>query len=260
MRTIVLDGESLGWPELRALSRDFLQTACRLRVPPAALRRLDRSRAIVERAIAAGRTIYGINTGFGRLADTRIDAAGLDVLQRNLLLSHAAGVGPVIHEAGTLLALRANSLLLGCSGVTRGLVVYLVRLYNKGVIPEILEQGSVGASGDLAPLAQLGCAMLGEGRAWIGTKRHRARAALVKAGLAPYRFRPKEALSLINGTQFTMALLTRTLADAEDLLKLADVAAAMSLEALKGSVAPYDARFHRHRPHPGQLASAGSPG
>lgn len=256
MRTIVLDGESLGWPGLRALSRDPLQAECRLRVSPASFRRLDRSRAVVERAISAGRTVYGINTGFGRLADTRIDAAGLEQLQRNLLLSHAAGLGPVIRETGTLLALRANSLLLGCSGVSRGLVAHLLRLYNKGVIPEIREQGSVGASGDLAPLAQLGCAMLGEGHARLGARRMTARAALAKAGLAPYRFLPKEALSLINGTQFTMALLARTLADAEDLLKLADLAAAMSLEALKGSVAPYDARFHRHRPHPGQLASA----
>ena len=236
MRTIVLDGESLGWPELRDLARDL---PLRLRVSPAAFRRVERSRAILEKAVAAGRVIYGVNTGFGKLSDTRVDAKAVDLLQRNLLLSHAAGLGAPIREVGTLIALRANSLLLGYSGVTRGLVEHLTKLYNRGIRPEILEQGSVGASGDLAPLAQLGCALL------FGTSK-----------LPPYRFRFKEALALINGTQFTMALLARVLADAEDLLKLADVAAAMSLEALKGSARPYDARFHRHRPHPGQLATA----
>ncbi len=256
MPTIVLDGESLGWPELRLLARDFLQRSCRLRLAPGALKRVDRSRKVVDRAIAEGRTIYGINTGFGRMSDTRIGAAQLDVLQRNLLLSHAAGMGSAIHETGTLVALRINSLLLGYSGVSRGLPAYLARLYNAGVAPEIREQGSVGASGDLAPLAQLGCVLLGEGHAWIGTKRMPAAKALARAGLSPYRFGPKEALSLINGTQFTMALLARVLADAEDLLKLADLAVSMSLEALKGSVRPYDARVHRHRPHPGQLATA----
>ena len=256
MRTIGLDGESLGFADLRALSRDFLQREVRLRIKPAALRRVSRSRQIVDRAIREGRTIYGINTGFGLLADTRIEPRRLEELQERLLLSHSAGMGLPIRETGVMIALRANALLLGYSGVTPGLVRRLVELYNRGVIPVILEQGSVGASGDLAPLAQLGAAMLGQGEAFVGTKKMSASAALRKAGLPPYRFRPKEALSLINGTPFTAALLARVLADAEDLLKLADVAGAMSLEALKGSLKPFDPRFHRHRPHPGQLASA----
>ena len=155
-----------------------------------------------------------------------------------------------------MIALRANALLIGRSGVTPGLVRRLVELYNRGVIPVILEQGSVGASGDLAPLAQLGAAMLGYGEAFIGTRKSSAAAALRRAGLEPYRFKPKEALSLINGTPFTAALMSRVLADAEELLKLADVAGAMSLEALKGSLKPFDSRFHQHRPHPGQLATA----
>jgi histidine ammonia-lyase len=165
-------------------------------------------------------------------------------------------MGVPIREAGVMIALRANALLIGYSGVTPGLVRHLVELYNRGVIPVILEQGSVGASGDLAPLAQLGAAMLGHGEAFLGAKRVSASEALKRAKLATYRFKPKEALSLINGTPFTAALLARLLADAEDLLKLADVAGAMSLEALKGSLKPFDPRFHRHRPHPGQLASA----
>lgn len=256
MRTIILDGESLGYADLRALARDFLQRDVRLRIAPEALSRVRRSRAAVEKAVREGRTVYGVNTGFGRLADTLIDARRLEDLQEKLLLSHSAGMGMPIHEVGVMIALRANALLIGYSGVTPDLVKHLVELYNRGVIPVILEQGSVGASGDLAPLAQLGAAMRGHGEAFIGTKKHSAAAALRKARLAPYRFRPKEALSLINGTPFTAALLSRILADAEDLLKLADVAGAMSLEALKGSLKPFDPRFHRHRPHPGQLASA----
>jgi histidine ammonia-lyase len=251
VRSIVLDGGSLGWEELRALARDPLQRDVRLRISPAALRRVARSRAIVERAVRAGRTVYGVNTGFGRLSDTRIPSSELEALQRNLLLSHATGLGEPIRESGLVLALRANSLLLGYSGVTPALVRRLVELYNRGVAPEILEQGSVGASGDLAPLAQLGCVLLGEGHV-----RLRGRRLAASKAVRPYRFREKEALSLINGTQFTMALFARVLSDAEDLLKLADVAGAMSLEALKGSVRPFDARFHRHRPHPGQLAVA----
>jgi len=228
----------------------------RLRIAPAALKRAARSRAVVEQAIRDGRTIYGINTGFGKLSDTRIDGGRLEELQERLLLSHSAGLGQPIHETGVMIALRANALLIGYSGVTPELIRRLVDLYNRGVIPVILEQGSVGASGDLAPLAQLGAAMIGQGEAFVGTKKMSAAAALRRARLKPYRFRAKEALSLINGTPFTAALLSRVLADAEDVLKLADVAGAMSLEALKGSIKPFDPRFHRHRPHPGQLASA----
>ena len=256
MRTIVLDGESLGYADLRALSRDFLQRDVRLKAAPAALRRVKKSRDIVDRAIREGRVVYGINTGFGRLSDTRIDPKQLEELQEKLLLSHSAGMGIPIHEVGVMIALRANALLIGYSGVTAGLVRHLVDLYNRGVIPVILDQGSVGASGDLAPLAQLGAAMLGHGEAFVGTKKYTAAAALRRARLAPYRFRPKEALSLINGTPFTAALLARVLADAEELFKLADIAGAMSLEALKGSLKPFDPRFHKHRPHPGQLATA----
>ncbi len=256
MGRIVLDGESLGYADLRALSRDFLQQDLRLKIAPAALQRVRRSRDVVERAIREGRTVYGVNTGFGRLSDTRIEARRLEELQEKLLLSHSAGMGMPIHEVGVMIALRANALLIGYSGVTTDLVRHLVELYNRGVIPVVLEQGSVGASGDLAPLAQLGAAMAGHGEAFVGTAKYSAAAALRRVKLRPYRFKPKEALSLINGTPFTAALLARILADAEDLLKLADIAGAMSLEALKGSLKPFDPRFHKHRPHPGQLASA----
>lgn len=256
MRTITLDGESLAFDDLRALARDFLQRQVRLRLAPAALGRVRRSRAAVESAIRAGRAVYGINTGFGRLSDAHVEPGRLEELQRNLLLSHNVALGAPIHEAGLLIAFRANTLLCGYSGVTPGLVRHLAALYNRGVIPVVREQGSVGASGDLAPLAQLGAVMLGLGRAWIGTREMSAKAALRRAGLEAYRFRAKEALSLINGTPFTAALLARVLVDADDVLKLADIAGAMSLEALKGSVRPFDARFHRLQPHPGQAAAA----
>jgi histidine ammonia-lyase len=249
---IELDGESLDWPALRAIARGPV----RLRPAPAALRRVDRARATVDRALAAGRAVYGVNTGFGRMADVAIGAADLDALQRNLLLSHAAGLGEPMSAVRPLLALRLNSLLAGHSGVSRALPLWLVRLANAEVAPEILEQGSVGASGDLAPLAQLGCFMLGLGWGRARGRRMTAAAALRRAGLEPYRFKPKEALSLVNGTSFTQALLVEVLADAEELLDLSDLALAMSLEALRGSVVPYDARFHRRRPHPGQLVTA----
>jgi histidine ammonia-lyase len=250
--TLDLDGESLDWPALRSLARGPL----RLRLAPAALRRVDRARRTVDRALAAGRAVYGVNTGFGRMADVAIGPADLDALQRNLLLSHAAGLGAPIAESRLLLALRLNSLLAGHSGVSRALPEWLVRLANAGVEPEILEQGSVGASGDLAPLAQLGCFMLGLGWGRVRGRRVRAEAALRASRLEPYRFKPKEALSLVNGTSFTQALLASVLADGEELLDLADLALAMSLEALRGSVVPYDARFHQRRPHPGQLRTA----
>src|SRR5947207_9970998 len=155
------------------------------------MRRVRRSRAVVERAIREGRTVYGVNTGFGRLADTRIDARRLEELQEKLLLSHSAGMGVAIHEVGVMIALRANALLIGYSGVTPGLIRHLVELYNRGVIPVVLEQGSVGASGDLAPLAQLGAAMAGHGEAFVGTEKVSAAAALRRVKLSPYRFKPK---------------------------------------------------------------------
>ncbi len=258
MRTILLDGESLDFKDLCALADDPEAQRIRLKAAPRALRRVERTRGIVERALREGRTIYGVNTGFGKMAETRIDPGHIEDLQKNLLLSHSVAVGlhPIINETGPLIALRANTLLRGHSGVTPGLIRYLVRMFNRAVRPFILEQGSVGASGDLAPLAQLGAAMCGFGWILVRGRFLPAARALKAAGLKPYRFKAKEALSLINGTQFTAALLARVLANAERLLKLADVAAAMSLEALWGSLRPFDARFHTLRPHPGPSAVA----
>ncbi len=244
-RTLALTGRDLSFEDLRDLLHDPpARRRLRLRLAPAARRGMARSRAVVERAIREGRTVYGVNTGFGKLSDRRIDAAHLEELQANLLRSHAVGSGPPLPSSGLFIALRANALARGQSGVTPGLVEHLLALYNRGVDVPIPTVGSVGASGDLAPLAELGCAMLGEG------------GHLARRRLRPYRFRAKEALSLINGTQLMSSLLAQALVEMDELLKLADVAGAMSLEALKGSLAPFDPRVHEARPHAGQGAVA----
>lgn len=242
MRTIRLGEPILGFDDVR----DILSSSVKLVLAPSSKKRMARSRKIVERALSDGRTLYGVNTGFGKLADTRIEPDHIEELQENLILSHSAGLGEVAPPgtAALLVALRAQSLALGNSGVTPDLVQRLIDLFNGSVVPAISETGSVGASGDLAPLAQLGAVLLGRGPVLSG-KRPK-----------PYRFRAKEALSLINGVQFSAAVLGEVLVGAEEVLKLADIAGAMSLEALKGSVKPFDARVQKVRPHPGQAVVA----
>jgi histidine ammonia-lyase len=257
-RTLALTGRSLTFDDLRALVLDVPQGKnVRLTLAPAAIRAMERSRDVLDAALDAGETVYGVNTGFGKLSDTRIEASDLATLQENLLRSHAVGSGPHLERPGLFMALRANSLALGASGVRPALVWMLARMYNRGVEPCIPTVGSVGASGDLAPLAELGVVMLGEGVASApGVEHGPAAKALAKAGLEPYRFGPKEALALINGTQLMSALLAQALVQAEELLAFADIAGAMSLEAMKGSAKPFDARVHAARPHPGQRTVA----
>jgi histidine ammonia-lyase len=220
---------------------------------------LGASRARVERAIASGQTIYGINTGFGKLANVRIPADQLDQLQVNLIRSHAAGVGdplpPDVVRAAMLL--RANVLLRPTSGVRPELVDALAGLWNAGLVPWVPEQGSVGASGDLAPLSHIAMVLIGEGQV-LGVDGSRAggELALSSAGLRPYRFAPKEGISFINGTQAQTALLTLLVHDAWVLWRTAVAAAAMSLEALRGTPTPLDPRIHENRPHPGQIRTA----
>ena len=225
---------------------------------PEALQRVRESRAIVDRAVARGETIYGINTGFGKLANVRVAADSLDRLQANLIRSHAAGTGPALPEevVRAMMLLRANVLLRPTSGVRPGLAEALIGVLNAGIVPWVPEQGSVGASGDLAPLAHLGLVLMGEGDVVEGGGRAPAAAALTRAGLAPFRFAPKEGLAFINGTQAQTALLALMIHDAGVLWRSAVGAAAMSLEALRGTPTPLDARIHEHRPHPGQRRAA----
>jgi histidine ammonia-lyase len=214
--------------------------------------------SLVERIVAAGDAAYGINTGFGLLAQTRIPTAQLELLQRNLLLSHAAGVGDALPDAVVRLILttKINALARGYSGVSMALVDALLALLAHEVYPVIPCQGSVGASGDLAPLAHLSIVLLGLGEVRVAGKILPAAEGLRLAGLEPLKLRAKEGLALINGTQVSTALALAGLFGAEDLLAAAVVAGAMSVDALKGSDSPFDARIHQARGQPGQIAVA----
>ncbi|HVX88922.1 MAG TPA: histidine ammonia-lyase [Gemmatimonadales bacterium] len=255
-QTISLTGDTLTLADVVRLARD---PSVRVVADPAARARLAASRDSVERALAGGATIYGINTGFGKLANVRIAADQLDQLQANLVRSHAAGVGaPLPREVvRAMMALRANVLLRPTSGVRPALVDALLGVLGAGLVPWVPEQGSVGASGDLAPLAHVALTLMGEGEFLDPSgKAIPAGPALQAAGLAPYRFGPKEGLAFLNGTQAQTSLLALLVHDADVLWRTAIGAAAMSLEALRGTPTPLDERIHKNRPHPGQLQAA----
>jgi len=224
----------------------------------AARKKVKASRAAIDAIAEAGDSaprVYGVNTGFGALSETRISAADVRALQQNLVRSHSTGVGPNLasSEVRGMMLLRAQVLALGHSGVRPELVDLLVSMLNANVHPRIPAQGSVGASGDLAPLAHLALAMIGEGEAQRDEGPMRPSAEVLReAGIAPVVLEAKEGLALINGTQYMTSLGTLALLEAERLCTAADVAGAMSLEALKGSSAPFDTRLHAARPHPGQ--------
>ena len=252
---ITLDGRSLTIDEVVRIARE---PGARARLDSGARDALIASRRLVEQAIASGQTIYGINTGFGKLANVRIAPDKLDNLQVNLIRSHAAGVGaPLPPEVvRAVMLLRANVLLRPTSGVRPELVEALVAMINAGVVPLVPEQGSVGASGDLAPLSHIALALIGEGEVLGTSGAAPAATALAAAGLRPFRFGPKEGLAFINGTQAQTALLALLVHDAEVVWRTSVGAAAMSLEALRGTPAPLDARIHEARPHRGQLEAA----
>jgi histidine ammonia-lyase len=223
----------------------------------------DRSRiaaagSLVEKIIAAGDAAYGINTGFGLLAQTRIPTEQLELLQRNLLLSHAAGVGDALPDAVVrlILALKINALARGHSGITMDVINALAKLLEHEVYPMIPAQGSVGASGDLAPLAHLSTVLIGIGQVRVRGTVLPAAEGLRLAGLLPLKLRAKEGLALINGTQVSTALALAGLFGAEDVFAAAVVAGAMSVDALKGSDSPFDERIQEVRGQPGQIAVA----
>ena len=254
--TITLTGDTLSLADVVRLARD---PSIRVVAAPAARERLGASRRSVEQALAGGATIYGINTGFGKLANVRVAADQLDQLQANLVRSHAAGVGTPLPTdvVRAIMALRANVLLRPTSGVRPALVDALLAILGAGLVPLVPEQGSVGASGDLAPLAHIALTLMGEGE-FLGADGRAVPAgpALAAAGLAPFRFGPKEGLAFLNGTQAQTSLLALLVHDAEQLWRTAVGAAAMSLEALRGTPTPLDPRIHENRPHPGQREAA----
>ena len=246
-------------PLLLAGLRDLWSGARRLALADEDWARIDASAAVVTRALESGAAVYGVNTGFGLLASTRIPADKLADLQRNLVLSHACGVGPALPKrvARLALILKVISLARGHSGVRRDIVARLLDLLEKDVTPVLPAQGSVGASGDLAPLAHLAAAaFLGIGRAHIGETEMDAAAALAAVGLAPLALGPKEGLALLNGTQVSTALALDALFAAENVFTAALVAGAMSVDALKGSDAPFDARIQEARGQAGQIEVA----
>lgn len=218
------------------------------------------SRAVVDAALQDGKTYYGINTGFGALANRRVGAEDLKKLQENLLLSHSVGVGELIPKeiSRLMLQLKVHALGLGNSGISEGTFEQLLALLRHDLIPAIPEKGSVGASGDLAPLAHMSLPLIGYGEVWNleGTGLIAAAEALKGAGLAPVELQPKDGLSLINGTQFMAAYAAWVLEKSQHLLLVADLISAMSLEALQGSITPFDERIHAIRPHAGQTQVA----
>ncbi len=267
---ILLDGSSLTLDQLLAIAdRDEP-----VGLAPAAVARVRASRAVVDARAGGDEPAYGINTGFGSFAEVKIAPDALEALQVNLLRSHAAGLGnplPVRAVRATM-ALRANVLAKGFSGIRVETLEALLALLNHGVHPCVPSRGSVGASGDLAPLAHLSLVLIGEGEATVdqgdrGDRSDPVRTlrpprllsgaeALARAGLEPIRLGPKEGLALINGTQPSTAVLALALAGAERLVRAADVAAALSIDALRGSIHPFEARIHQARPFAGQMISA----
>jgi histidine ammonia-lyase len=218
-----------------------------------AIERMNASRAVVERVVASGGTAYGINTGFGKLASVRISPEQVRQLQVNLVRSHASGVGPPLSETETraMMLLRANALAKGLSGVRPRVVETLCQMLNAKVHPVIPSQGSVGASGDLAPLAHLAHVIIGEGLAVFRGETLPGGEALKRARITPIELEAKEGLSLLNGTQGMLALLSLALCEADILVDTADVAASLSLDALRGSPGAFDARIMHARAYPG---------
>jgi histidine ammonia-lyase len=220
--------------------------------------RVTAARRVVEDAVASGEVVYGVTTGFGALANIRIDPAQASDLQHGIVRSHATAVGHPLSrpEARAMLLLRAHVLALGHSGVRPDLVDLMVQMLNADVIPSVPEQGSLGASGDLAPLANLALPMIGAGEVLTDVGTEPAAGAMERAGLTPLTLEAKEGLALVNGTQGMLAIGALAAERLSTLVRTADVVAAMTIEAALGTDAPFDDRLQRLRPHPGQAASA----
>jgi histidine ammonia-lyase len=225
---------------------------------PKAKALVKKAHLFLQRQVKSGKTLYGVNTGFGLLSNVKIPDEDIETLQYNLLRSHACGVGPAMPDSvvRAMLLLRGANLAQGHSGVSVGTIEQIFALLNAGVCPVVPEQGSVGASGDLAPLAHLALVLIGEGKARYRGREMGGAEALRAAGLKPIRLGPKEGLALINGTQFMAAVGALTLLEAEHVCDVADFAGAMTLEALRGTAVAFDHRIHAVRPHPGQIVAA----
>ncbi|MBW1712732.1 MAG: histidine ammonia-lyase [Deltaproteobacteria bacterium] len=254
MKEVLLGRQELSLEDLTAVARNKAP----VRLVPEARKRVERARKLVENWVAQGRVVYGVTTGFGALCGESISAKDARRLQENVLMSHAAGVGrPLAEEiVRAMMAIRVQDLAQGCSGIRLKTLLGLIDFLNKGLSPVVPEKGSVGASGDLAPMAHLALVMIGQGEAFFQGLRLPGPEALAQAGLEPIQLEAGEGLALINGTQTMTAITALAVHDADRLLKTADIACALSLEVLMGTNAEFDPRIHRIRPHPGQAAAA----
>lgn len=254
MRTIAIDGRSLTVDDVLVVARG----GARVELTAEAVEKVEAARALVEARAASGKPVYGVNTGFGFLSKVRIPEADLEQLQVNLIRSHAAGVGAPLppDQVRALMLLRANVMATGNSGVRLTTLQLLLDMIAADILPVIPAKGSVGASGDLAPLAHLALAMIGEGEVLDGDGRAPSADALARHQLQPLQLGAKEGLCLINGTQVMSALGVLALARAENLVRFADIAGAASLESNRGTVVAFDPRIHEVRPHAGQKRSA----
>jgi histidine ammonia-lyase len=252
MLAVTLDGEHLTLEDVFEVARN----GAKVRISSAVGKKMKRSRDFVEKSLRDGEKIYGVTTGFGFLSDQLINPSQIEALQRNLIRSHSVGVGPLFDEETTraIMMLRANVLAMGYSGVRIEVLKRLVEMINKRVHPLIPEQGSVGASGDLAPLAHLASVLMGEGEAILEGKVMAGKRAMEKAGIPILTLKAKEGLSLINGTQVMTAVGLLALLRAERLCKVADIIGACTLDALKGTLSAFDPDIQKVRPYPGQLA------
>jgi histidine ammonia-lyase len=254
MNAIQIDGEHLDFAQLYRVVFD----GARVELAPQARTRMLASRAVIEQLIASDQAVYGVNTGFGKMASVRISREQIGELQVNLVRSHACGVGTALseHETRAMLLLRANAVAKGFSGVRPVVAETLCAMLNSGVHPVIPSQGSVGASGDLAPLAHLAQVAIGEGEAILQGRTRSGGDAMRTAGIATLQLEAKEGLALLNGTQAMLALLALGLREAEIAVDTADVAAALSLDALRGSPAAFDERIAAARPYAGHATTA----
>src|ERR1700736_6062418 len=230
----------------------------RVQIASAARKRMGASRKVINDIVTRDAVVYGVNTGFGKLADVRIENEELRHLQLNLVRSHACGIGPPLSEpeVRAMMLLRANVLTLGFSGVRSEIIEMLCEMLNRGVHPVIPEKGSVGASGDLAPLAHLALGLIGEGESFFDGERMHSSEALQRAGLKPIELQAKEGLALLNGTQAMHAVGGLSILRAQRLTNVADIAGAVTLEGLRDTPTAFDSRLQDARPHPGQKAAA----
>ena len=238
--------------------RNIWQKPVQLSLDPSAYAAINTASEAITTIVNKGDAAYGINTGFGKLAKTRIPDEQLELLQKNLILSHSVGTGELIAEevARLILVMKIGSLARGFSGIRASVIDAMIALVNAGITPAIPVKGSVGASGDLSPLSHMTLAIMGEGDVLVGGQLVDAKLALKNAGITPVVLAAKEGLALINGTQVSTALTLNGLFLAERLLEAATITGAMSVDAAKGSDAPFDARIHAVRGQPGQIATA----